>query len=139
MPEPLRIRRRALLVAAGLAGSGVARAERDALEISYVIVRETLEPSGEKSTRRFENAVVLAIGETREVDIRDEYRLKVGVTNSDGQPNVQLALWDYERRGDFAGSGSAALVVGGETRLTLLATANVRYPIVLQSRRVQIP
>jgi len=139
MPEPLRIRRRAALMLAGLGWSGAATAQRDAVEIRYLIVRETVEPSGETATRRFENAVVLAPGEMQEVDIRGEYRLNVELLEQGGQASVRLALWDYERRGDFAGDGSAPLVIGGEAHLTLLVNSNVQYPITLRSRWVRVP
>lgn len=140
MASNLFTRRRAAIALACLSTAGGALAARDALEIRYFIERDQRQPSGDVSQRTFEGAVVLTSGETRESDIRDQYRVKVALVESAGVAHVHLSVWDHQTRDNgLVGTASADVPVGGEVRLTLLTSDNIHYPIVLSATRRTLP
>jgi hypothetical protein len=133
-------RRHAAIALAGLACAGIALAARDAVELRYFIERDQRQPSGDISRRTFEGAMVLASGETRESDIRDQYRVKLTLVESAGVAHVQLSLWDHQRSDDgLVGTASADVPVGGDLRLTLLASDNIHYALLLTATRRTLP
>jgi hypothetical protein len=133
-------RRHAAIALACLPCAGIAHAARNAVELRYLIERAQRQPSGDVARRSFEGAMVLASGETRESDIRDEYRVKLALAESAGVAHVQLWLWDHQRRdGGLVGNVSGDVPIGGELKLTLLSSDNVHYPLILSAIRRTLP
>jgi len=139
MTSTLLTRRQAAIVLASLPLA--ASAARNGLEIRYLIERDRKEPSGDIARRTFEGALLMASGETREADVRGEYRISVAMTEGADVAHVRISLWDNQRNkgDDFIGSASADVPVGGDTRLTLLSSANIHYPILLSATRRPLP
>jgi hypothetical protein len=133
-------RRHAAIALACLPFAGSALAAHDAVELRYLIERDQRQPSGDIAQRTFEGAMVLASGETRESDIRGQYRVKVALVESGGVAHVHMSVWDHQTRdGGLVGTASADVPLGGETRLTLLTSDNIHYPIVLGATRRTLP
>ena len=141
MTSPSIRRRSAVLALAGLAFAGAAFAERNGVEIRYLIERDQRQPSGDISQRTFEGAMVLTSGETRESDIRDQYRVKMSLTETGGIAHVRLSVWDNLRPADdqLVGNATTEVPIGGDVRLTLLTSDNIHYPIVLTATRQTLP
>ncbi len=133
-------RRHAAIALACLPCAGIALAARNAVELRYLIERDQRQPSGDVSQRTFEGAMVLASGETRESDIRGQYRVKAALVESAGIAHVHLSVWDHQTRDDgLVGTVSADVPMDGEVRLTLLTSDNIHYPIVLSATRRTLP
>lgn len=134
-------RRGAAIALACLPFAGAVLAARDGIEIRYLIERDQRQPSGDVSQRTFEGAMVLTSGETRESDIKGEYRVKVALTEAAGVARVRITIWDNRQlAGDpLVGTAVSEVPIGGETKLTLLPSSNVHYPIVLAATRQTLP
>ncbi len=137
MPSRNITRRSAAILVASLPVGRFAFAAREGVEIRFVIKREQRQPSGAIAERRFENAMLMASGETMEVDFRDEYRIRMTTTIAGASANVKLQVWDNHETGTRADAGQAmtSVPLDGETTLTLLKSDNVHYPIVLKATR----
>ena len=134
-PIPMT-RRRAAIALSCLPLAGAAHAARDGVEIRYLIERDRREPSGDIAQRTFEGAMVLASGESKEADVRDEYRIGLTMTERGGVAHVRLSVWDNRLPdNDLVGTADADVPIGGEAKLTLLTSDNVHYPIVLAATR----
>lgn len=140
MSDSRLTRRRAAAAIACLALAGTARAARDGVELRYVIERDQREPSGEITRDSFEGALQMLSGETREADVRDQYRVRLEVTESAGVAHVRLSVWDNQRAtAPLVGTASADVPIGGKAQLTLLASDNIHYPITLAATRRVFP
>jgi hypothetical protein len=133
-------RRRAAIALGCLPFGGAARAARDGIELRYVIDREQRQPSGAITRRSFEGALQMLSGETREADVRDEYRIQLALTESGGVAHVRISLWDHQRATEpLVGTAAADVPIGGKTQLTLLASDNLHYPVTLSASRRLFP
>jgi len=140
MSDTRLTRRRAAAAIACLPLAGAARAARAGVELRYVIERDQREASGEITHDSFEGALQMVPGESREADVRDQYRVRVALTETDAVAHVRLSVWDNQRAtAPLVGTASADVPIGGKAQLTLLASDNIHYPITLTATRRTFP
>lgn len=140
MSDSRLTRRRAAAAIACLPLAGAARAAHEGIELRYVIERDQREPSGEITHDSFEGALQMIPGETREADVRDQYRVRLVLAESAGVAHVRMSVWDNQRpNAPLAGTASADVPIGGQVRLTLLASDNIHYPVTLAATRRVFP
>jgi hypothetical protein len=121
-----------------LAGCAAAGPRAQGIQVRFIIYSISTAPDGSRVTESYENAVLVASGESFERKVGPRYRISLMAHVEGASVRVRFAAFDLMRN-TKAGATTTLVAVDGQSEATLDASSDHRYRVVLKVTKRDLP